>query len=175
MTSRSISSRHYAAPFIAALTGYALLAPLRADPASAAPKAAVFDVEKLARIDDYFNNEVATGKIPGAMVLIKQHGQQIYLKTFGVSNPDSGRPMTPDTIFPLHSMTKTITSFVAMMLVDQGKLKIGDPVSKYIPSFAKMKVGVQKKGSAGRPVLALVPPRRPLTIEDLLLHTSGIT
>src|SRR5437868_5735943 len=138
MACRLISSRHYAALFIAALTGCALLAPLQAENASAAPKAAVFDVEKLARIDDYFNNEVATGKIPGAMVLIKQHGQQVYFKTFGVNDPDTGRPMTADTIFPLHSMTKTITSFVAMMLVDQGRMKVKDPVSKYIPSFAKM-------------------------------------
>ncbi|HEV7879221.1 serine hydrolase domain-containing protein [Bradyrhizobium sp.] len=147
-------------------------APARAD--DAAPKPAVFSPEKLGRIDDFFNNEVATGKIPGAMVLIKQHGRQVYFKTFGISDTDTGRPMTPDTIFPLHSMTKTITSFAAMTLVDQGKLRLDDPVSKYIPSFARMKVGIEKKKD-GRPVLELVPPRRPLTIEDLLLHTSGIT
>ena len=145
------------------------------DAGRAAPKPAVFSPEKLARIDDCFNNEVATGKIPGAMVLIKQHGQQVYFKSFGVSDPDTGRPMTPDTIFPLHSMTKVLTSFVAMMLIDQGRLKLADPVSKYIPSFAGMKVGVEKKGDRGRPVLELVPARRQLTIEDLLLHTSGIS
>ena len=148
-------------------------APSCAEGAMAKP--AVFSPEKLARIDDFFNNEVATGKIPGAMLLIKQHGRQVYFKTFGISDTDTGRPMTPDTIFPLHSMTKTITSFAAMMLVDQGKLRLDDPVSKYIPSFAKMKVGVEKKDDSGRPVLELVPTRRPLTIEDLLLHTSGIT
>jgi CubicO group peptidase (beta-lactamase class C family) len=141
----------------------------------AVPKPAVFSPEKLGRIDDFFNNEIATGKIPGAMVLIKQHGRQIYFKTFGVSDTDTGRPMTPDTIFPLHSMTKTITSFAAMTLVDQGKLKLDDPVSKYIPSFAKMKVGVEKMDDTGRPALDLVTTSRPLTIEDLLLHTSGIT
>ena len=109
------------------------------------------------------------------MVLIRQHGRQVYFKTFGMSDTDTGRPMTPDTIFPLHSMTKTITSFAAMTLVDQGRLKLDDPVSKYIPSFARMKVGVEKKDDSGRPVLELVPASRPLTIEDLLLHTSGIT
>jgi CubicO group peptidase (beta-lactamase class C family) len=140
-----------------------------------AAKPAVFSPEKLGGIDDFFNNEVATGKIPGAMVLIRQHGRQVYFKAFGVSDPDTGRPMTPDTIFPLHSMTKTITSFAAMTLVDQGRLKLDDPVSKYIASFARMKVGVEKKGDNGRPVLELVPTDRPLTIEDLLLHTSGIT
>jgi CubicO group peptidase (beta-lactamase class C family) len=145
----------------------------RAD--DAAPKPAVFSPEKLGRIDDFFNDEVATGKIPGAMVLIKQHGRQVYFKTFGMSDTDTGRPMTPDSIFPLHSMTKAITSFAAMTLVDQGRLKLDDPVSKYIPSFARMKVGVEKKDDSGRPVLELVPTSRVLTIEDLLLHTSGIT
>src|SRR5947209_13293279 len=168
-----ISSRCHAALLAAVCLIASGAAPSRAD--DAAPKPGVFAPEKLGRIDDYFNNEVATGKIPGAMLLIKQHGQQVYFKAFGVSDPDTGRPMTPDTIFPLHSMTKTITSFVAMLLVDQDQIKVEDPVSKTIPSFAKMKVGVEKKGDRGRPVLELVPLRRPLTIEDLLLHTSGIT
>ena len=83
--------------------------------------------------------------------------------------------MTADTIFPIHSVTKTITSVAAMMLVDRGKIALADPVSKYIPSFAGMKVGVERKDETGRTVLDLVPPRRPITIEDLLLHTSGIT
>ncbi|HEV7601147.1 MAG TPA: serine hydrolase domain-containing protein [Bradyrhizobium sp.] len=145
------------------------------DAVRAAPKPAVFSPEKLGRIDDFFNNEVATGKIPGAMVLITQHGRQVYFKSFGMSDTDTGRPMTPDTIFPIHSMTKTVTSFAAMTLVDQGKLRLDDPVSKYIASFANMKVGVEKKHDSGRPVLELAPTDRPLTIEDLLLHTSGIT
>ena len=69
--------------------------------------------------------------------------------------------MTPDAIFPLHSLTKTVTSFAAMMLVDRGKITLDDPVSKYIPSFAGMKVGVERKDEAGKPVLDLVPLRRP--------------
>src|SRR3984893_14621599 len=83
--------------------------------------------------------------------------------------------MTADTIFPLHSVTKTITSVAAMMVLDQGKIALRDPVSKYIQSFPGLKVGVERKDSAGRPVLDLVPPRRPINIEDLLLHTSGLT
>src|SRR3954468_14711973 len=165
MACNFISSRCHAALLAAVLLTVSCVALAQTD--AAAPKPAVFSPEKLGRIDDFFNNEVATGKIPGAMVLIKQHGREVYFKTFGVSNPDTGRPMTPDTIFPLHSMTKTITSFVAMMLVDQGRIKLEDPVSKYIPSFANMKVGVQKKNASGRPLLELVAPRRPLTIEDL--------
>jgi CubicO group peptidase (beta-lactamase class C family) len=158
------------------IAAMSVAAPSRADDAvRAAPKPAVFSPEKLARIDDYFNNEVATGKIPGAMVLIRQHGQQVYLKTFGTSNPDTGTPIAPDTIFPIHSMTKTVTSFAAMTLVSEGKLRLDDPVSKYIPSFAGVKVGVERKDDTGKPVLDLVPPRRPPNVEDLLLHTSGIT
>src|SRR6267154_2729939 len=173
MVRNSTSSRVHAVLFAAVwLLGCASAArPLWAkDTISAPPKPAVFSREKLGRIDDYFNNEVATGKIPGAIVLIKQRGQQIYFKCFGVRDVDTGVPMTPDTIFPLHSMTKTITSFAAMTLVDQGKLRLDDPVSSYIPSFAKMKVGAEKKSESGTPVLELAPTTRPLTIEDLLLH-----
>jgi CubicO group peptidase (beta-lactamase class C family) len=171
-----IPSRRQAALLAAVWLTVFGAAPLHANDAMrAAAKPAVFSPEKLGRIDDFFNNEVATGKIPGAMVLIKQHGRQVYFRTFGMSDTDTGRPMSPDTIFPLHSMTKTITSFAAMTLADQGKLKLDDPVSKYIPSFARMKVGVEKKDDSGRPVLELVPTSRPLTIEDLLLHISGIT
>ena len=83
--------------------------------------------------------------------------------------------MTDDTIFRLHSMTKPITSFAAMMLVDEGRLKLDDPVSKYIPSFGSVKVGVEKKLENGEKALEIVAPERPVTIRDLLLHTSGIT
>ena len=176
MVRKFISSRCRAALLAAVWLIVSSTTPLLADDTvRAAPKPAAFSPEKLGRIDDFFNNEVATGKIPGAMLLIKQHGRQVYFKTFGMSDTDTGRPMTPDTIFPLHSMTKTITSFAAMMLVDQGKLKLDDPVSKYIPSFDRMKVGIEKTDDSGRLGLELVPTSRPLSIEDLLLHTSGIT
>jgi CubicO group peptidase (beta-lactamase class C family) len=131
-------------------------------------------VEKLAAIDDLVNADIAAGKIPGAIVLIQRHGKPIYFKCFG-QRDNSGTPMTPDAIFPIHSVTKTITSVAALVLVDRGKIRLDDPVSKFIPSFAKMKVGVERKDESGKPVLDLVPPRRPVNIEDLLLQTSGIT
>ena len=139
------------------------------------PPGAPLSLEKLSRIDDFLNDQIARGQIPGAMVLIQRHGKPVYFKWFGKRDADAGTEMTTDAIFPLHSLTKTVTSFAAMMLVDRGKLKLDDPVSKYIPSFAGMKVGVERKDNSGKVVLDLVPLRRPVTIEDLLLHTSGIT
>jgi CubicO group peptidase (beta-lactamase class C family) len=144
-----------------------------AESQSSAP--ASFSREKLARVGDYVRNEIATGKIPGAIMLIQQHGQPVYFENFGVRDVDSKRPMTPDTIFRLYSMSKPITSVAAMMLVEDGKLRLDDPVSKYIPAFADVKVGVEKPDENGKPALALEPVRRPVTIEDLLRHTSGLT
>ena len=139
------------------------------------PRGARLSLEKLARIDDFINAEVAAGKIPGAIVLIQRHGKPVYFKTFGKRDVEAGTAMTEDAIFPIHSVTKTVTSVSAMMLVDRGKIALDDPVSKYIPSFAAMKVGVERKDETGKAMLDLVPLRRPITIEDLLLHTSGIT
>jgi CubicO group peptidase (beta-lactamase class C family) len=130
---------------------------------------------KLERITEFFNNEIATGKLPGAVVLIQQHGKPVYLKSFGVQAVETKAPMTPDTIFALHSMTKPITSVAAMMLIDAGKLSLADPVSKFIPGFADVKVGVSSVTADGSATLKLVPPDRPVTIMDLLRHTSGIT
>ena len=87
----------------------------------------------------------------------------------------SKAPITDKTIFRLFSMTKAITSVVAMKLVEDGKIKLDDPVSKYIPSFANVKVGVEKKAEDGTKTLELVPPTRPITMLDLMRQTSGIT
>jgi CubicO group peptidase (beta-lactamase class C family) len=139
------------------------------------PQGSRLSVEKLSSIDQFLKGEVAAGNIPGAIVLIQRHGKPVYFRCFGKRDVEKGTPMTADAIFPIHSVTKTITSVAAMMLVDQGRIALDDPVSKYIPSFAGIKVGVERKDAAGRPVLDLVPPRRPVNIEDLLLQTSGLT
>ena len=83
--------------------------------------------------------------------------------------------MTADTIFRLYSMSKPITSVAAMILIEDGKLSLNDPVSKYIPAFADVKVGVEPRGQDRKPALVLEPLDRPITIEDLLRHTSGLT
>jgi CubicO group peptidase (beta-lactamase class C family) len=161
--------------------GYgALLAFLTAPPVLAEgtfdiPAGAHFNNEKLAKVGEFFKNEVTTGKIPGAIVLIQQHGKPVYHESFGVQDVVSKAPITDQTIFRLFSMTKAITSAVAVKLVDEGKLSLDDPVAKYIPSFANVKVGVEKKAEDGANTLELVPPNRPPTILDLMRQTSGIT
>ena len=146
---------------------------LRGEPG--APDAPTFSRAALDRMGDYVRSEITTGKIPGAVMLIQQHGKLVHLECFGVRDPATGTPMTPDTIFQIYSMSKAITSVAAMMLVDDGKLSLDDPVSKYIHSFADAKVGVDPSDEAGKQPLKLEPLKRPITIRDLLRHTSGIT
>ena len=148
-------------------------AALRAESLSIATPA--FSRAGLERVGDYMRNEIATGKIPGAIVLIQQHGHPVYFEKFGVRDVEGGHPMTDDTIFRLYSMSKPVTSVAAMMLVEDGKLALGDPLAKYIPAFADVKVGVEKRDEDGKLTLALEPLQRPITIEDLLRHTSGLT
>ena len=174
LSRKSVSAGRCATPLVAMVASVLLSAPLPAAQFGPPPNAPL-SVEKLARIDDFLNDQVAQGEIPGAIVLIQRHGKPVYFKWFGKRDVDAGIEMTPDAIFPLHSLTKTVTSFAAMMLVDRGTIKLDDPVAKYIPSFAGMKVGVERKDESGKAILDLVPLRRPVTIEDLLLHTSGIT
>jgi CubicO group peptidase (beta-lactamase class C family) len=139
------------------------------------PPGAHFNMQKLALIGDYFRDQIANGKIPGAILLIEQHGKPVYHEFFGVRDVATKAPMTDDTIFRLFSMSKPITSVVAMQLIEEGKLKLDDPVAKYIPSFANVKVGVEKKSETGEKTLELVPVNRPITIQDLMTQTSGIT
>src|SRR5256884_1664950 len=139
------------------------------------PAGAHFSKEKLAKITEFFKNEVSTGKIAGANVMSQKHGKPVYHETFGVQDVVSKTPISDQTIFRLSSLTKAITSVVAMQLIQDGKIKLDDPVSKYIPSFANMKVGEEKKAEDGTKTLELVPLSKPITILDLMRHTSGIT
>src|SRR5256886_107660 len=168
------------APAFGALLALLAVSPVVAQPFASEgtydiPAGAKFNPEKLAKITAFFKNEVETGKISGADVLIRQRGKDVYHETFGVQDVVSKTPITDKTIFRLSSLTKAITSVVAMQLIQDGKMKLDDPVSKYIPSFANMKVGVEKKAEDGTKTLELVDLIRPITILDLMRHTSGIT
>jgi CubicO group peptidase (beta-lactamase class C family) len=134
-----------------------------------------FSRDGLAHISDYLKNEVATGKIPGAVLLIQQHGKPVLFKAFGAKDVEDHRPMTDDAIFRLYSMSKPVTSVAAMMLVEDGKMSLDDPLSKFIPAFAEAKVAVEKRDEKGKEVLATEPLARPIRIMDLLRQTSGIT
>jgi CubicO group peptidase (beta-lactamase class C family) len=170
-----LSRRVFTALLASSLTTFAAegLTAARAE----APKwiASSWSQAKLDRIGAYIENEVQTAHIPGAIILIQQHGKPVYFKSFGVRDVINRHPMTPDTIFRLYSMSKPITSVAVMMLVDDGKLKLSDPVSKFIPAFKDTRVGIDSTEGNGQPTLRLEPLRRPITIKDLLLHTSGIT
>ena len=136
-----------------------------------APAARSFSAAGLARVSALLDDAVAAGRIPGAILLIQQHGKPALYRKFGQRNVVSAQPMTDDTIFRLYSMSKPITSVAAMMLVDDGKLALDDPVARYVPAFADVQVGVPQADGK----LALQPLARPITVRDLLRHTSGIT
>ena len=138
------------------------------------PKEAGFTSEGLARIDAYLKNEIQAKTIPGAIMLIKRNGETAYFNSFALRDPDTKEPMTAETIFRIYSMSKPITTVAAMMLVEEGKLQLDEPVSKYIPAFANVKVGVETKSENGMS-LEMVPAKRAITIQDLMRHTSGIT
>jgi CubicO group peptidase (beta-lactamase class C family) len=144
-------------------------------PVTVKPVEAGFNEAGLARLDAYIKNEIATNKIPGAIMMIQRQGKTAYFSSAGVRDPVTKEPMTPDTIFRIYSMSKPITTVAAMMLVEEGKLQLDEPLSKYIPAFANVKVGVEKKGEDGAIGLELVPAKRPITIQDLMRHTSGLT
>ena len=163
----AFTRRGFSAAALAVLIGAAC--GVRAELPSGRPHS--FSAAGLERVGNYLRREVANGSIPGAILLIQQHGKPVYFEKFGLRDVATKRPMTDDTIFRLYSMSKPITSVATMMLVDDGKLALDEPLDKYIPAFAKVKVAVAQPNGT----LALEPLARPITILDLLRHTSGIT
>jgi CubicO group peptidase (beta-lactamase class C family) len=124
----------------------------------------------LARLSVVLSGEVASGRVPGAVALIARRGRVAYFESFGRRDPANGAPMRTDAIFRIYSMTKPIVSVAAMMLWEQGRFLLNDPIAKYLPELADPKVAVQRGAE-----IDLVPALRPITIQDLLRHTSGLT
>jgi CubicO group peptidase (beta-lactamase class C family) len=124
---------------------------------------------RLERLTAVMARQVEEKKTPGASMLIARHGKIAYGESVGALRP-GGPPMSDDAIFRIYSMTKPIVSVAAMLLVEEGRLVITDPVSKYLPAFADLKVGVVNGDK-----LDLAPLKRPITIQDLMRHTSGLT
>jgi CubicO group peptidase (beta-lactamase class C family) len=116
--------------------------------------------------------QIANDRFPGAVMLVARKGKVVYFETVGQRDPGTGTPMTKDAIFRLYSMTKPFTSVAAMILVEEGKLLLADPVSKYFPELANPQVALMET-TDGKTTYRLVPAERPITIQDLLRHTSG--
>jgi CubicO group peptidase (beta-lactamase class C family) len=132
--------------------------------------------EKLDRIGRTLRADVERGRIPGAVVIVARKGRIAYLDTVGFRDKAAGAAMTPDAIFRIASMTKPLVSVATMMLYEEGRLFLSDPVSKYIPELAGRQVGVEKLDPVtGKTVFYTVPAESEMTIQDLLRHTSGFT
>jgi CubicO group peptidase (beta-lactamase class C family) len=132
-------------------------------------------VERLDRLSATLQQYVDQQRVAGLVTIVVRNGRTVHLEAFGKRDLESGTPMQADTIFRIASMSKAITSVATLMLLEEGKLLLGDPVSKFIPSFAKTTVIVAPPPGAvaGTPV-SVVPAKRAITIRDLLTHTAGI-
>jgi len=142
---------------------------------TASPEAVGLSSARLARVTDLVKGEIAKGRYPGAVALVARRGKVAYFEALGQRDPQSGAPMTKDAIFRLYSMTKPFASVAAMMLVEDGKILLSDPVSKYLPKLKNLQVSVPRVDpQTGRVSYALVPTEREMTIQDLMRHTSGL-
>lgn len=144
---------------------------LSQSPAAQKPAATGFSAERLSRIDAVLQRYVDENRIAGAVALVLRDGRPVYEKAVGWSDKEAGRKMSVDTIFRIASQTKALTSVAILSLVEEGKLGVGDPVSRYIPAYAKTTVAVRKPDGTAD----IVPARRQITIRDLLTHTAGIS
>ena len=129
---------------------------------------------QLARVEAVTRQHIEAGLVPGAVMLVARQGKVAWSQTMGYRDRGAGDAMRPDAIFRIYSMTKPIVSVAAMKLVEEGRMQISDPVAQFLPEIGKMKVGVEKTDAAGKTMLELVEPTRPMTVQDLLRHTSGL-
>ena len=129
-----------------------------------------FAPDRLARIDSFMQAAVDSNRIAGAVVLVTRDGQVVYERAFGWADREARRRMTTDAIFRIASQSKAITIAAVLALAEEGRLAVNDPVSRYLPAFARTTVA--QKTDTG---LAIVPARRAIRLADLLTHTAGIS
>ena len=125
--------------------------------------------ERKARLLATLQSEIDSGRLPGAVVILSRHGKVELFESLGQQNPDDATPMALDSIFRIYSMTKPIVSVAVMMLMEQGKLLLSDPVGKYLPEYAKQQLAVETDGQVS------YVAAKPATVQDLLRHTAGLT
>lgn len=142
---------------------------------ASAPEDVGLSSQKLKELTAAFQARVDAGEIPGAVLLVARDGKLVLFDAVGWQDREQKVPMRRDSIFRIASMTKPVTSLAVMMLVEEGKLKLDDPVARYIPQLQDMQVGVVKTDASGKPALSMVPARAQMTVLDLLRHTSGIS
>ena len=162
------------------LVALATLSILASSPAAAQQKAAApaerlvqgMSVDRLGRIAGAMKQQVEAGTFPGAVTVIARRGQVVHFEAHGYLDAAKTKPMSKDSIFRLASMTKAIVTTAAMMLVEEGLFKINDPIARWLPELKDLKVEVTKKNADGTTITEDVPAR-PITIQDLMRHTSG--
>jgi CubicO group peptidase (beta-lactamase class C family) len=159
----------------AVLVAVALPVAAQGIPKAQSPEEVGFVATRLKRLSDRIEEGVKNNEIPGAVVLIARNGKLAMFDSFGFRDKEAKVPMTNDTIFRIASMTKPIVSVATIMLMEEGKLTLADPVSRYIPAFADTKVAIEKKKDDGTVEHVLELQTRPMTVQDLLRHTSGLT
>jgi CubicO group peptidase (beta-lactamase class C family) len=137
----------------------------------APPESVGMSSKRLAKIGPALKKEVDDGSFRGAVVMVARKGKLVYQEAVGMQT--ASKPMTRDAIFRIYSMTKPLASVAAMMLVEDGRIQLTDPVSKYLPGFGKMQVSVASKSPEGM-TYQLVPAERAMTVQDLLRHTAGL-
>jgi CubicO group peptidase (beta-lactamase class C family) len=142
---------------------------------ASAPEVVGLSSARLKELSGAFQAKVDAGEIPGAVLLVARDGRIAWHETLGFRDREAKAPMTRDALFRIASMTKPLTSLSVMMLVEEGKVNLDDPLSRYLPEFRNLQVGVEKAEGGGAPQLVLEPAQREITIVDLLRHTSGIT
>jgi len=140
----------------------------------ASPEQVGMSSQRLAKITTVFKKEIDEGRIPGAVVAVARKGKLVYYESFGARDKATGAPMTKDSIFRIYSMTKPLVSVAAMLLVEDGSIQLTDPVSKFLPAFAKPQVSLANKNEIGNVTYDTVPAARPMTVQDLLRHTAGL-
>ncbi len=172
---RFLQMRHLLACVVLVIFVCAASAALAKDLGTTKPESVGLSSDRLKRIDAVLKADVEQGKIPGAVLLIARKGKIAYFKSFGMRNKEKGVIMEKDSIFRIYSMTKSVTAVAVAMLLEEGKLLLTDPVSKYIPSFKDVKVAQITKDNKGNEVVTMVEPRNEITIEDLVTHTSGLS
>ena len=137
----------------------------------AQPESVGLSTSRLSSIDDWMQHQVDREKLPGLSVLIHRRDRAAFFGTTGMMDREAGKPVTEDTIFRIYSMTKPITSVAVMMLYEEGRFQLDDPIAKYIPELDNMKVMTGKDITSPK----LEPAREPITIRQLLTHTAGLT